>query len=255
MTSAAYAVSLNLLAAAIGWMAAVSFAALRRNWRRGRRARAFRDFFGTSGQLLVVHSAVLDKPSSGSDVEYPVYNYPATDIRATRSLARLFESAGLKEGINFKISPDIEVKTDLNLWGNDLVLLCGPARNHVLRDLDPVLRMRYMMELDQDGSNVLKDTLRGGQQMLTSRELTQPTKDGNFDYGIVASLPNPNNPSRQIVILAGVHGTGTLGAAQFLTKDGELPKLVKTRKDRVVCELVQAIYGDDLETPTTVRLV
>lgn len=255
MISAAYAVSLNLLAAAIGWLAHVSFTALRQKRRLGRRVRAFRDFFGTSGQLLVIHSAVLDKPSTDSDIEYPVYNYPATDIRATRVLAQLFKSVGLKEGIHFEILPDIEVKSNLNLWNKDLVLLCGPARNHVFRDLDPALRMRYMMELDQDGSNVLKDTLRGGQRMLTSRELTQPTNDGNFDYGIVASLPNPKNHSRRLVILAGVHGTGTLGAAQFLAADGELPKLVKARKDSVVCELVQAMYDDDVETPTTMRLV
>jgi hypothetical protein len=255
MSSAVYAVSLNLVAAVIGWLAAVGFAALRQRWRRGRRVRAFHDFFGASGQLLVIHSAVLDKPSSGSDVDYPIYNYPATDIRATRFLARLFESVGLKEGLNFNILPDIKVKRDHNLWDKDLVLLCGPARNHVARDLGPALRMRYTMELDQDGSNVLKDTLRGGQQMLTSRELAQPTSNENFDYGIVASLPNPNNHSRQLVILAGVHGTGTVGAAQFLTVDGELPKLVKGRKDRVVCELVKAIYDDDIETPTSLRLV
>ena len=254
MSSAAYAVSLNLLAAVLGWLAAVGFAAFRQRWRRGRRVRAFHDFFGTSGQLLVIHSAVLDEPSSGSSVEFPVYNYPATDIRTTRLLARLFESVGLKEGINFNILPDIKVKSGHNLWDKDLVLLCGPARNHVFRDLSPELRMRYIM-LDQDGRNVLKDMRRAGTPMPTSRELPEPTNDGNFDYGVVASLPNPNNRNRQLVILAGVHGTGTVGAAQFLTADGELPKLVKAREDHIVCEVVQAKYDDDIETPTGVRLV
>lgn len=155
MNSAVYDVSLNLVSAAIGWLAAVGFAALQRRRRRTRRVRAFHDFFGTSGQLLVIHSAVLDEFSIDNDasaVELSVYNYPATDIRATRFLARLFESVGLKEGIDFNILPDIRVKSDRDLWDKDLVLLCGPARNRVVRDLSSAIRMRYRMEVDKDGS-------------------------------------------------------------------------------------------------------
>lgn len=258
MSSAAYSILLNLVAAGIGWLAAVIFTALRRRWRQGQRVRAFRDFFGTSGQLLVIHSAVLDKPNDQGSAEYPVYNYPATDIRATRLLAGLFESVGLKEGLDYSILPDFKVKNNRELWNKDLVLLCGPARNHVFRDLNNELQMRYVMEIDQDGSNVLKDMQRGGQQMLTSRELKQVTNNENFDYGIIASLPNPKNSMRQLVILAGVHGTGTVGAAQFLTEDKGLLKLVKARrnqKNQVVCELVKAIYDDDIETPVSLPLV
>ncbi len=255
MNSAAYQVSLNLLAAVIGSLASFSFIKLRRQWRRRQRGRAFRDFFGTSEHLLVVHSAVLDKPSIESAEKFPVYNYPGTDIQAARFLVQLFESVGLKEGVNFKILPDIRVKADHTLWDKDLVLLCGPARNRIFRDLCPALRMRYAMEVDQDGSNVLRDTHRGNQPMLASRELPQPTDDGNFDYGLVASLPNPNNHSKQLVILAGIHGTGTVGAAQFLTEDGGLRNLAKRREDQIVSEVVKALYDDDIEAPTKLRLV
>jgi hypothetical protein len=257
MTSTLSQLSLNLLAAAIGWLAAITFAALRRQWRQGLRVRAFRAFFGTSGQLLVIHSAVLDElspdnnPSGG---EHSVYNYPATDIRACRFLVRLFESVGLKEGADFNILPDIKVKTDRTLWDKDLVLLCGPARNHVMRGLSSAIRMRYTMEVDQNGHNILKDTHRPGPPMLASRELTQPTDDGDFDYGLIASLPNPNNYNRKLVILAGIHGTGTVGSAQFLTMNGELRKLTK-RKAPVVSEVVQVLYDGDIETPTGLRLV
>lgn len=258
MNSALSSLSLNLLAAVIGWLAAVGFAALRRLWQQRRRVRAFGNFFGTSGHLLVIHSAVLDKLSTdkdGSVAGNSVYNYPATDIRAARFLVRLFESVGLEEGANFDVLPDIRVKSERALWDKDIVLLCGPARNHVLRDLGPAIRLRYTMEVDQSGSNVLKDTLRGGQQMLASRELAQPTEDDDFDYGLVASLPNPNNHCRQLVILAGIHGTGTVGAAQFVTRDGELRKMAMQRKDGVVSEVVKVLYDDDIETPTDLRLV
>lgn len=91
--------------------------------------------------------------------------------------------------------------------------------------------------------------------MLASRELKRPANDGDFDYGLLASLPSPNNYTRRLVILAGIHGTGTVGAAQFLAMDGELLKLATRRKDQVVSEVVQALYDGDIETPTSLRLV
>jgi hypothetical protein len=259
MLSTAYQLSLNLAAAAIGWLARIGYVMLRRQWQRRQRIRAFYDFFGTSGRLVVIHSAVLDQPSAGAvatAVDHPVYNYPGTDIRASRLLVRLFESVGMKEGNDgFTIKPDIQVKTDSNLWDKDLVLLCGPARNHIFHDLCPIIKMRYTMEDNEEGSNVLKDTLRGHQQLLASRELPPSTSDGNFDYGLLASLPNPNNHSRRIVILAGIHGTGTVGAAEFLTTGRELQSLVKRRQNQVISEVVQAFYDGDIETPTKTRLV
>ena len=252
-----YQVLLNLVAAAIGWLASVAFNALKRQRIRSRQMRAFCDFFGSSRHLVVIHSAVLDDPSpnsAGLSVDHPVYNYPATDIRATRLLGQLFESVGLKEGKDFAILPDIRVKADASLWESDIVLLCGPARNHVFRSLCPVIRMRYTMEVDAVGSNVLRDTLRGGQQLLASRELPLPASEGDFDYGLLASLPNPYNQSRRVVLLAGIHGTGTVGAAQFLSTDKGLQEISKRRQGQVVSELVKASYDGDIETPTSLRL-
>jgi hypothetical protein len=257
MESTVYQVLLNLVAAAIGWLASIAFNVLKRQRIRSRRFLAFCDIFGSSGHLLVIHSAVLDKPGPnavGAVPSYPVYNYPSTDIRATRLLVRLFESVGLKEGSGFTILPDIRVKVDNSLWNNDIVLLCGPARNHVFRDLCPVIRMRYTMEVDPQGSNVLRDTLRGGQQLLASRELTQPTSEGDFDYGLLASLPNPYNQSRRVVILAGIHGTGTVGAAQLLSTGRGLQEVARRRQSHVVSELVKASYDGDIETPTSLEL-
>lgn len=257
MESTVYQVLLNLVAAAIGWLASIAFNALKRQRTRSRRFRSFCDIFGSSGHLLVIHSAVLDKPSAnvvGMPAGYQVYNYPATDIRATRLLVRLFESVGLKEGNGFTILPDIRVKVDNTLWDSDIVLLCGPARNHVFRNLCPVIKMRYAMEVDSQESNILRDTLRGGQQLLASRELSQPTSEGDFDYGLLASLPNPYNQSRRVVILAGIHGTGTVGAAQFLSTDKGLQEISKRRQSHVVSELVKTSYDGDIETPTSLKL-
>src|SRR6202035_4294334 len=98
------------------------------------------------------------------------------------------------------------------------------------------------------GSNVLRDTLRGGQPLLASRELPLPASEGDFDYGLLASLPNPYNQSRRVVLLAGIHGTGTVGAAQFLSTDKGLQEAARRRQSHVVSELVKASYDGDIET-------
>jgi hypothetical protein len=169
-------------------------------------------------------------------------------------LTNLFESVGLKEGVNFKISPDIMYENSHSLRDKDLVLLCGPARNHILHELGD-LHMRYSMKVANDGSNILEDTFRGSQQMLTSRELPPSSNSEKFDYGIIASLPNPINHERKLVVLAGVHGTGTVGATEFVTTGEGLLNLRKTPEIGGVCELVKAVYREDVETPTELKLV
>ena len=91
--------------------------------------------------------------------------------------------------------------------------------------------------------------------MLASRELSQPTGGGDFDYGLIASLPSPFNPSRRLIILAGIHGTGTVGAAQFLATGKGLQDISKRRGNTVVSKLLKTSYDGDIETPTNLELV
>jgi hypothetical protein len=219
-----------------------------RRWLRERaRDAAVKEFFGLPGKVIIVHSAVFDPPEQA-------WNYPATDTKAARALATVLESSGMREGVDFSVMPDRRVTIDDALWRNNLVLLCGPARNAVLEHLAPALSMRYTMSVDDAGRNVLTDRDRDS-RMLSSREAGS-SNSGHYDFGLIASLPSPRQPQRRVVLLAGIHGTGTVGAASFVTDVGNLRTLNgRRRTDGVVSEVIRVDYTDDIETPTGTRLV
>jgi hypothetical protein len=254
-------IGINLLAAAIGGSVTWLYARAKASRRRRRLGKDARDFFGTEGKIMLIHSAVVDDlPAVAGGAPEKAYNYPATDIRAARNLARFFESYGLREGKerDFVIVPDFEVTIDDALWDHNLVLLCGPARNAVYRTLSPSLDMRYTMTLSPVDAerNVLTDHHRQ-EHLQSSRERGLPPSVGCFDYGLVVSTPSPRNTARRLVLLAGIHGTGTVAAAQFVSTASELKNLNGRRSSAdTVCEVVQAMYlAADNETPTTTRLV
>ncbi|GIF48952.1 hypothetical protein DFJ67_2656 [Asanoa ferruginea] len=234
--------------AVCGAAATVGAVGLRRWFRKRARVAAVKEFFGLPGKVLIVHSAVFDPPEQA-------WNYPATDTKAARALATILEASGMREGVDFSVLPDRRVDIDDELWRNNLVLLCGPARNAVLAHLTPSLSMsmRYTMTVDDEQENVLTDHERET-RMLSSREAGAGTI-GNYDYGLIASLPNPRQPQRRVVLLAGIHGTGTVGAAGFVTDAGNLRTLNGRRADGIVSEVVRVDYADDIETPTRTRLV
>jgi hypothetical protein len=191
---------INLLAALVGALGTYVTVRLKRQVRQRALDRAVRLFFGFPGRVVIVHSAVRDETPEGH-----FYSYPATDTRAAQTLAKLFESIGLRTERDFIIHPD---RSDRQLSIGELsrcniVLLCGPARNGIFAMFAAVLPMRYSMEVGDDGRNVLVDRLLE-QRLRSSRQLS--VHSGLLhDYGLVASLPSPYNPSRRLVILAGIH--------------------------------------------------
>ncbi|WP_157978288.1 MULTISPECIES: hypothetical protein [Nocardia] len=230
----------NLVAASVGIILANAAGWFTRQRNERKLGKSFREFFGSAGPYMIVHSAIFDAPEQA-------YNYPATDTHAARALATLFESLGLKEGAEFSIHPDRRVSSNDDLWNNNLVLVCGPARNSVLRQISERIEMRYSITAEND-DNILVDSFRNPGRLRSSREAPPGEVNGNFDYGLIASISSPRNPARKLVILAGIHGTGTLGAAQFVSDGDNLSKLNQRRSQGSVSEVIRVRY-DDIEQP------
>ncbi|MGC4982594.1 hypothetical protein ACLQ18_18490 [Streptomyces sp. DT193] len=245
--------SLNLLSAGIGATAAYTTQRARAAMREKALEKNIGGFFGNPrGKILVVHSSIFDESEHA-------FNYPATDTRATRILAKLFEQVHLREGVDFFILPDREVEGDSALRENHIVALCGPARNECFRKFTPIpTSVRYGMEENPNGrGNVLTDRLRHTRLYSSRQEVSElgAGSDSHFDYGLIASLPNHLNLSRRLILLAGVHGTGTVGAAQFVANLENLKLLHNRRTGDVFCEVVRVNYRDsDIETPTEVQI-
>jgi hypothetical protein len=224
--------------------------------RRRRKTAAVRELFGSgNARIRVVHSAIFDAGRSA-------FNYPSSDSRAARHVAHLLEVAGLREGPDFLIQPDIDLPRHANgelapaLWDENLVFLCGPKRNAVLREtIIPVLppSVRYQLGVDPvTGENVLTDRKREV-TLVSSRDA--PGSTSNFDYGLIVSVPNPMNAARRLVLLCGVHGTGTLGVAEFISELKNLDKLVNRGESGVIAEVVRADYSHDPDIIDHVELV
>lgn len=53
-----------------------------------------------------------------------------------------------------------------------------------------------------------------------SRNVHQPGSV-NYDYSLIVKAPNPINPAATILVLCGIHGIGTLGAALYLYQNAQ----------------------------------
>lgn len=251
--------SINLLAGLIGVCVGFLFGYVKKKYREKSLNKAFCAFFGEGRRFLIIHSAIFDEDESA-------WNYPATDTKAARRLARMFESVGLREGKDFDIAPARWVKDNDNdkysLTGKNLVLLCGPVRNEIFRRFMPNERtLAYSMVVERDDKgkeiNVLKDQF--GNQFRSSRQAGPGVNGEEFDWAIVSSFPSPRDSSLRIVLLAGVHGTGTVGAAEQvseLTKLKEIMGKPKAVKGKAISRKLRVEYAKgDIETPTDVKLV
>lgn len=251
MVSALMDIADNLAAAVIGALAMYLAVWAKQRVRQRAVDRAVRRFFGFPGPTIVVHSAIVKKADG-----IKLYSYPATDIRAARTLSRFLESVGLREGTHFTIHPDrseqglpVDQLSKLNV-----VLLCGPARNEIFAKVAEVLTMRYWMTLDDEGRNLLRDHRRE-EWVKSSRDKGGDENGKAYDFGLIASLPNPYNSSRRLVILAGIHGTGTVGAAEFVANLDNIRTLDNRRSGETISEIVRVDYAaGDIESPTHIEL-
>jgi hypothetical protein len=252
-------ISINLLAGLIGVWVGLLFGYAKRKYREKSLNKAFCAFFGEGRRFLIIHSAIFDKDESA-------WNYPATDTKASRRLARMFESVGLREGKDFDIAPARWVKDNDNdkysLAGKNLVLLCGPVRNEIFRRFMPNERtLAYSMVVGRDDEgkeiNVLKDQF--GNQFRSSRQAGPGENGEEFDWAIVSSFPSPRDSSLRIVLLAGIHGTGTVGAAEQVSELTRLKEIIgkpKAVRGKAISRKLRVEYTKgDIETPTDVKLV
>ena len=243
----------NLIAALIGALFGYLAKTGWDKYKKVRRSKTIIDFFKvTQSHTLIIHSAIFDETRQA-------YSYAYCDSKVARIITSLFESVGQKEGEEFTIVPDVDLlladgTIDPTIMNKNLVLICSPKRNRIAKHiLSKSPKLRYQMEVDETkGEIVLFDELRqtlliSSQDLqISDKQLHKPILDG-YDYGLIASMPNPFNLSRNIVLLAGIHGSGTLGAGMFVGDENSLSELCHRRKNGVIQELIIAKYKGGAE--------
>jgi hypothetical protein len=225
----------GLVALPVGYFARVGVSRLRDRLH----ARAVIDLFGLgTGPLTIMHSTILDQSRDS-------YNYPSSDTRAARIISRVLDDAYREEDRDFVIQTDRENirgdRIDPNLWNSSLILLCGPKRNTAVGEALAKLRqdLNYTLAVDEvTGENTLRDNRRG-HMLVSSREEPEYTgRPDGYDYGLILSVENAISQKATVTILAGIHGAGTLGCAQFLRDGRNIRELIRRRKNGVIAEVI-----------------
>jgi hypothetical protein len=215
-----------------------------------RRNRAFLRFLNfPKGEIIIVHSALFD-PSRAS------YNYPSCDMISARRIANLLESAGMKEGLDFKVTPEancLESDGSVNpgMLNHNLILLGGPKRNKVTLDvLQRAAKLRFQMGLDNSGENQLYDDATKN-YLISSRDDPDHYHQANasstdqsieYDYGLIWSMNNPHHLYQRILLLAGIHGPGTIGTVTYISSSDNLATLSLKREGGVIQAVIQTKY-------------
>jgi transcriptional regulator with XRE-family HTH domain len=136
------------------------------------------------------------------------------DVEAAMLLTRFLNAADLATELQH-ISPGGE----LDLSPDGLVAICGPKSSGTVQELiaaDPV----FDFSPDDDARWIITDRTSGHTYASPIDE--HPTADRDFAY--VARLPRTHG-RQPILVIAGVHAVGSLGAAAYLTNLPNLRKL------------------------------
>jgi len=221
------------------------------------RARDVINLFGLrTGPVTIVHSVIYDDRRNA-------YNFPSSDSRASRIIAQLLDNANRQEGRDFSIVPESEVliggQVDPRIWQKNLVLLCGPKRNAAVAEaLDKLPHdLSYTMSVDPiSDRNILSDRRRNHplRSSLEDPELEATVTD-RYDFGLILSAKDVIHPDATVTILAGIHGTGTLGCAIFLSEARNIRELLRRRRSGIISEAVRVDYGEHTESIIGVKLV
>lgn len=257
-----YGIGNHIISGIIGALAGYVLARLIDSFRQIRRNKIIQDFFGLRGkdqgseQVTIVHSALFDTSRNA-------LSFPACDMKAANLIASLLRQIGFQEGENFSIFSDLELRSSDSFRSRlreNLVLICSPKRNSLTAELlSRSPKLRYDLYFDeQSGENVLLDNERCT-PFLSSRDdprnkNQRPDKEG-YDFALICSMPNPFNLERKAIILGGIHGSGTLGAAKFLSFGKNLERLISRRRGGIIQEVAIARYARDPEIITEVSLV
>lgn len=110
----------------------------------------------------------------------------------------------------------------------------------------------------EEGKNKLKDIR---QEKFLISEIDYVTNNKNIktivDYGLIKVISNPFNEEKRIIILAGIHGAGTLGAALYVSEINKLKELFnrKINEEEGIEEVVIAKCQGNRENIISVQLL
>jgi hypothetical protein len=231
----AFGVVTNFVSTALG-ASGVTFVRHIREKRRRRESRLIHKLWnGIEGNVLIV-SCKHGSPDSydGPRAHAPFVGYE--DLKAAQYLFKLIQET-------FPNTIRVENYFDditSRLHDHHIIFVgAGVTSPHAVTALEKI-NPRFDFENTKDGPEVwnVKDT--GSRSIKTYTPSYNDKGEVVEDYGIVVRGPNPFSSNKKVIVIAGVHGTATLGAAMVACEEGYLNKQkeIETALDAETCSLL-----------------
>jgi hypothetical protein len=154
------------------------------------------------------------------------------DVEAAMVLTRLLDGADITTDLQH-----ISTAGELDLSAPALVAICGPKSSPVIQqliDTDPAF------EFSADAENRWCIIDRSSRQAYRSPIDDDPSADRDVAY--LARLPRPSGASPMLIV-AGVHAIGSLGAMTYLTTTANLRQLHRTVADRPFSMVIESQFA------------
>ncbi len=205
----------NLITSAATFLAVVAF-------------RKYQQVRKTMGQKALLRS--FDGPTlfvlPHRDEGGPLPRMECEDIMALNNLINAFHEAGLAPPKKLRTAQLLDAESKRK---NNLILFCSSKVNTVTQDALTALKADYddqcpsFEKIDmasQDGERI---RIRLGLANYLSESYVQEVDPKNAngpldDVAIIMKVHNPWNKSKKLLLIAGVRGIGTWGAAEFFNK-------------------------------------
>ena len=139
----------------------------------------------------------------------------AGDALAMRELTSFFAKARVR-----RVSAVYVDESSVDRTKN-LILLGGPDTNAVTKDALELMgsRLQFSYLNPPSMETVVIHDLSAESNAEGRDHSIYVTVPGKIDYGVIIRAPNPFNPDRWIIILAGAHGYGSWGSASLALDD------------------------------------
>lgn len=172
----------------------------------------FKNIWGFQDNLVYIVCPQLDKseirqePEPGEFLYLGKYGDIDSLLEVLTSLSKLFPRLSTK----FCTSEEF-VSIPGNPYANNLILIGGPDYNRIVRDFMQYTPFEF---IERNGVVVLRNKEKD--EFFESRE----NENEVDDYGFFLKIANPNNPSKKLIMVNGIHTYGVYGAAKcFLAQD------------------------------------
>jgi len=172
------------------------------------------------------------------------------DMLAGNYIERILTLSGWKDDlIEFRESNSFE-KLDVHELAKNVVLICSPRSNNVTKRYLEHIRQNTSFDwtFDEDTDGHMTICTGGGRWISASYSQEEiMRKDGLSieentidDIAVVIRTDNPFNPGTKVLIVAGIRGVGTWGAAKYLRQHAK--ELARKTKGKDFACLLKVRY-------------